>query len=294
MVMSGRRNAFIDATSVAEALATLNEQGPDVTILAGGTDLMVQYLRSDIQPGIFLHVRRPAELKGIHHGVRTEIGAATTHWRILSDPGLQKSHPALVEAASTVGGRQTQNAGTLAGNVVNASPAADLLPVLLVSDARVTLASASNVRDLTVEDFVVGRRATLRKPDELVTQLSLEPVDSMTGETYLKVGRRGAMEVAIVGLAARLTFDQDGAVAGARIAACSVGPKALRAREAEQRLLGSQLDERTLEEAGELLRRAATPIDDARATAAYRSRLLAPLLRRAVLICREQVARRES
>jgi len=293
-VISAPHKEFVDARSLAEAIATLHEHGPDVTILAGGTDLMVQYLRADIHPAIFLHVRRPDELKGIHYGPRTEIGAVTTHWQISSDPGLRRSHPALVEAASTVGGRQTQNAGTVAGNVVNASPAADLLPALLVSDATVTLITASNARDLTVEDFVVGRRATQRQPDELVTKFSLEPVDSMTGETYLKVGRRGAMEVAIVGLAARLRFDPDGVVRDARVAACSVGPKALRAREAEQRLLGSKLDEETVVEAGQLLGRAATPIDDARATAAYRSRLLAPLLRRAVLICRERAGRRKS
>ena len=291
---SGQQKDFVDARSLAEAIATLHEHGPEVTILAGGTDLMVQYLRSDIHPAIFLHVRRPHELKGIHGGPRTEIGAVTTHWEISADPGLRKSHPALAEAALTVGGRQTQNAGTVAGNVVNASPAADLLPALLVSDATVTLVSASNTRDLAIDDFVVGRRATQRKPDELVTKISLEPGNPMTGETYLKVGRRGAMEVAIVGLAARLTFDQDGAVAEARIATCSVGPKPVRAREAEQRLLGSKLDEETLVEAGQLLRDAATPIDDARATAAYRSRLLAPLLRRAVLICRERVGQRKS
>ncbi len=291
---SGRHEAFVDASSLAEALATLDEHGGEVTILAGGTDLMVQYLRADIQPSIFLHVRRPDELKGILIGPRTEIGAVTTHWQIASDPGLRRSHPALADAALTVGGRQTQNVGTLAGNVVNASPAADMLPALLVSDAIVTLKSASTARELAVEDFVIGRRATQRKPTELVTKISLKPVDARTGETYLKIGRRGAMEVAIVGLAARLTFDQNGAVTEARVAMCSVASKALRAREAEQRLLGSKLDEDTLVEACELLRRSATPIDDSRATAAYRFHLLAPLLRRAVLVCRERAGARRS
>jgi CO/xanthine dehydrogenase FAD-binding subunit len=294
MVISGQHKAFVDATSVAEAIATLDKHGPEVTILAGGTDLLVQYLRGDIQPAIFLHIRRADELKGISFGPRTEIGAVTTHWQIASDPGLRRSHPALVEAAATVGGRQTQNAGTVAGNVVNASPAADLLPALLVSDATVTLKSASTVRELAVEDFVVGRRATQRKPKELVTKLSLEPVDAWTGETYLKIGRRGAMDVAIVGLAVRLAFDQEGAVTKARVAVCSVAPKAFRAREAESRLLGSRLDENTLVEAGELLLSSAAPIDDARATASYRSRLLAPLLRRAVLLCIERAGRGKS
>ncbi|MDQ2944022.1 MAG: FAD binding domain-containing protein [Candidatus Dormibacteraeota bacterium] len=259
-----------------------------MTILAGGTDLMVQYIRGDIDPTILLHVRRLEELKGIESGTRTEIGAVTTHWQIGSDTRLRASHPALTEAAATVGGRQTQNVGTLAGNVVNASPAADLLPVLLISDAFVSLTSASGSRELPVADFVIGRRVTQRKPDELVTKLSLEPVSGRSGETYLKIGRRAAMEVAVVGLAARLTFDQSGAVSQARIAVCSVATKALRAPAAEERLLGSKLEEDAIIEAGELLRRTASPIDDSRATAAYRSRLLAPLLRRAVLECRKR------
>ncbi len=284
--------AFVDATSVAEAVATLAEHGPEVTILAGGTDLMVQYLRADIHPTILLHVRRPDELKGIRYGTRTEIGAVTTHWQIASDPGLRDTHPALAEAAATVGGRQTQNVGTVAGNVVNASPAADLLPALLVSEATVTLRNTSNMRELTVDDFVIGRRATQRKPDELMTKLSLEPVGARTGETYLKIGRRGAMEVAIVGLAARLTFDEDGTVTEARIAVCSVAPRAFRARETERRLVGTKLDDQTLVEVSELLRRSAAPIDDSRATASYRSRLLAPLLKRGVLACRERAGAR--
>ena len=221
------------------------------------------------------------------------MGAVTTHWQILSNPRLRASHPALTEAAATVGGRQTQNVGTLAGNVVNASPAADLMPVLFISDAIVSLNSASGAREFPVANFVIGRRATQRKPDELVTKLSLEPVGAGCGEVYLKIGRRGAMEVAVVGLAARLTFDQSGTVSQARIAVCSVAPTALRMPDAEQRLLGSKLDEGTITEAGELLRRAVTPIDDSRATAAYRSRLLAPLLRRAVLECRKRAAREE-
>ena len=284
------RAAFVDAGSLAEALDTLHEEGPEVTILAGGTDLMVQYIRGDIHPATFLHVRRLEELKRIVSGATTEIGAVTTHWQIASNARLRASHPALAEAAATVGGRQTQNVGTLAGNVVNASPAADLMPVLLVSDAIVSLNSASGARELPIADFVIGRRATRRKLDELVTKLSLEPVGARTGEIYLKIGRRGAMEVAIVGLAARLTFDQSGSVSQARVAVCSVAPTALRVPDAEQRLLGSKLDEGTIIEAGELLRRAATPIDDSRATAAYRSRLLAPLLRRAVLECRKRAA----
>jgi carbon-monoxide dehydrogenase medium subunit len=286
--LRGAGLAFIDARDLTEALDVLGKYGADATVLAGGTDVMVQYLRGDIRPTLLLHVRNVPELKGLSVVNPTVIGAATTHWQIVVNTGMRQAHAALAEAADTVGGRQTQNVGTIAGNVVNASPAADLLPALLIGDAKVTLASGSTTREIPLADFVVGRRSTLREPDELVVKLSLERAGVRTGETYLKVGRRGAMEVAIVGLAARVAFDEDGTVTDARIAVCSVAPTAFRVRDTERRLLGSKLDQETLREAGELLRRAAKPIDDARADAAYRTRVLAPLLERAARVCRER------
>lgn len=287
-----RPKEYVDAYELAHALATLGTQGPDVTVLAGGTDVMVQYLRGLVSPSILLNIRRLPELTGVSTDDRTLIGAVTTHRQLTVDPIVRNRHAALAEAAATVGGRQTQNMGTIAGNLVNASPAADLLPVLLVSDATVILRSATTSRELGVGEFVVGRRATLRTHDELVTKLSLEPTGPRSGETYLKIGRRGAMEVAVVGLAVRIAFALDGAVTDARIAACSVAPVAFRACEAERRLIGSKLDDETLREAGELLRHAASPIDDARATASYRRAVLVPMLRRAVFVCRKRSSTR--
>jgi carbon-monoxide dehydrogenase medium subunit len=121
-----------------------------------------------------------------------------------------------------------------------------------------------------------------------VTAISLDRPPSSTGEVYLKVGRRGAMEVAVVGLAARLSLDEERVVSDARVAVCSVAPAPFRAPEAERELVGTSLEEEAIAEAGRLLEERAQPIDDARATAAYRRRLLAPLLRRALLACRER------
>ena len=283
-----RVSIFVDAIDLEGALEALHERGSDLTVLAGGTDVMVQYLRGDVIPGGLLHIRRLPELKECNFGRRTVIGALTTHWQLMTDHNIRSHHMALAEAAATVGGRQTQNAGTIAGNLVNASPAADLLPVMLVSDGVVTLASSAGSRDLPVAEFVLGRRSTAIRPDELVTALSFEPLARSTGESYLKIGRRHAMEVAIVGLAARLAFDADGKVTDARIAMASVAPKAFRAHLAEQRLVGTRLDDESMREAAELVQQAAHPIDDARATADYRRRLLPALLREAVTICRRR------
>lgn len=279
------RHLFIDAEDLPTALEALRELGSDLTVLAGGTDVMVQYLRGDVRPAGLLHIRRLADLTGRSFGSRSWVGALTTHWQLVSDETVRRAHPALAEAAATVGGRQTQNVGTIAGNLVNGSPAADLVPVMLVSDGHVTLQSASGIRELPVADFVVGRRSTLRRPDELVTRLSFEPIGPLTAETYLKMGRRGAMEVAIVGLAARLRFGRDDVVTEARVALASVGPKAFRAGQVEARLVGTRLEDSVVREAGELLRQSAHPIDDPRATAAYRDRILPELLQKALATC---------
>jgi carbon-monoxide dehydrogenase medium subunit len=279
------RHLFIDAEDLPTALEALHELGSDLTVLAGGTDVMVQYLRGDVRPTGLLHVRRLSDLTGRSFGSRSWVGALTTHWRLVSDETVRRAHPALAEAAATVGGRQTQNVGTIAGNLVNGSPAADLVPVMLVSDGLVTLQSASGIRELPVADFVVGRRSTVRRPDELVTHLSFEPIGPLTAETYLKMGRRGAMEVAIVGIAARLRFGRDEVVTEARVALASVGPKAFRAGQVEARLVGTRLEDSVVREAGELLRQSAHPIDDPRATAAYRDRILPGLLQKALATC---------
>ena len=273
---------FVDARTLDEALATLDERGEDATVLAGGTDVVVQLLQGSIRPRSLVYIRRLAELRGLSSGERTEIGALTTHWELRQNEAVCTDHPSLAEAAATVGGRQTQNVGTVAGNVVNASPAADLLPALLVADAQVRTVSSAGSRSLSLEDFLLDRKQTALLPTELVTSISLERPGPRTGDTYLKVGRRGAMEVALAGLAVRVGLDEGGTVVDARVAVCSVGPKAFRVREAESALVGSTAGGPAIEEAARALQTAAHPIDDVRGTAGYRRKVLAGLLERAV------------
>ena len=284
-----RPHVFVDAFQLGEALVHLKQHGDDFTVLAGGTDVMVQYLRGDIRPTALLHVRRLAELRARVLGSRTELGPLTTHWQLRTDPQIRRRHPALAEAAATVGGRQTQNVGTLGGNVVNASPAADLTPVLLISDATVELASVAGRRRLAIDDFVLGRRQTARRPDELVVSIGLEPLPPSSAETYVKLGRRHAMEVSIAGTAVRLTLDTDSIVKDVRIALGSVAPKPFRCQEAENHLRGSRLDASVIGEAAQLIMRSAEPIDDARATAGYRKQVLPALFVKALETSRRRI-----
>lgn len=278
---------FRTVHTVDEAVDVLADEGDDARILAGGTDVMIQHLRGEIRPDLLLHVARVAALDGVAYRGRLRLGSLTTHSRIATDDAIRRDAPALAQAAATVGGWQTQAVGTIGGNVCNASPAADTVPPLLVADATVTLASHRGARSLPIADFIVGRRVVDRRPDELLTDLELEPLPPHSAEIYLKVSPRRAMEVALVGLAVRLTLGADGAgVADARIAACAVGPRPFRAYAAEAVLRGSWLEAERIAEAGALLTDQASPIDDARASARYRRRVLAPLLARALDRCR--------
>jgi len=282
---------FRRARTLEEALDLLSELGDDARILAGGTDVMVQYLHGEIAPGALVHIERIEQLATASLNGRTTLGPLVTHRALATDEALGSAHPALAASARTVGGWQTQVVGTIGGNICNASPAADTVPALLVADAHVTLASRRGERRVPLTDFLLGRRKTVLDPDELLTVIDLDPLPTGAGEVYLKLGRRGAMEVALVGMSVRLGFEGNGTVNSARVALCSVAPTPRRVPDAEAALIGSRPDADALDAAGEALRAAADPIDDARASAAYRRRTLRGLLERAATQCRVAATR---
>jgi carbon-monoxide dehydrogenase medium subunit len=273
--------------SLDDALEVLSEQGERCQVLAGGTDVMIQLARGEITPQLLLHVERVTALQAIETNGTTRIGALVTH-RELATGVLGTGFRAVAESAATVGGLQTQVVGTVGGNVCNASPAADTLPALLVHDAQVTLRSHAGSRTIALQDFVVGRRATTRTPDELLTAITLTTPGPRSGDVYLKVGRRSAMEVAIVGLAMRLALDPAGTVTDARVALASVGPRPVRSADAEAALVGSAADAESVRAAAQALLRDVDPVDDVRATADYRRRVIPGLLGRAVEICAQR------
>jgi aerobic carbon-monoxide dehydrogenase medium subunit len=281
---------FTRATSEEHAVAWLATRGDATCVLAGGTDVMMQYARGELTPDCFLHIGGieplAAAAPGKANGASSRFGTLVTHRFLARDPLVRRRHPALAEAAATVGGWQTQAVGTLGGNLCNASPAADTAPPLLAADAVVELTSASGTRRLPLRDFFTGRRTVDRRPDELLTAIEAVPAGQGAGEVYLKVGRRGAMVVAVAGLAMRLTFDGQHRVRDARLALCSVAPTPARAPETERILMQGGATAEAVREAAVALQREIAPIDDARATAAYRRLILRGLLERAVACCR--------
>lgn len=284
--MSQKPERFISVSSEEEALAKLDAHGEDLQILAGGTDLMVQLQQSGQQAQGLLHIENVPGLQNIACNGETSIGALCTHRQIV-ESALLDNYRSLRQAAAQVGGWQTQMVGTIGGNICNASPAADTLPALLVHDARVTLAShARGLRVVELKNFLLGRRQTDRQQDELVSGITLSQPPQRSRDIYIKVGRRSAMEIAIVGLAACVTLDGNGRlVEDVRLATCSVGPVPQRLHEIEHFMQGQEITENLLDEAGDMLLKHIEPIDDVRASQKYRLMVAPRILRQAITRC---------
>jgi len=259
--------------TVADALRLLAAEPTVWTPLAGGTDLMVLFEAGRLPPGRFLSLWHLHELRGITVSAdAVRIGALTTYADIRDHAVIAAELPLLATAARETGALAIQNRGTLGGNIANASPAADSPPGLIAYDAEVTLASASGERTVRYRDFHLGYKQTVRRPDELITAVTVRrhPREAGWVHHFHKVGTRKSQAIskACFAGAARLG---DGFVHEARIGLGSVGPTVLAARHAEAVLAGARLDDAALgARVAEALAADVAPIDDIRSTARYR------------------------
>jgi CO/xanthine dehydrogenase FAD-binding subunit len=247
--------------SLEEALRLKAEQ-PDAVPIAGGTDVMVAVNFDRLRPPAFLVLDGVPELRGwSEEDGRLRLGAGLTYAEAMQEP-LASLVPALAEASRTVGSPQIRNRGTIGGNLGTASPAGDALPPLLVAEAEVVVASVRGERALPLHEFVVGPKRNVLEPDELIVAVTLEPGGA---QTFMKVGPRNAMVIAVVSLALRV----DGEL---RAAFGSAGPVPT--------LVRADLDR--VDDFPTVVAEAAAPIDDVRGTAAYRRHALRVLTKRAL------------
>jgi carbon-monoxide dehydrogenase medium subunit len=278
----------VTARSLDEALALI--ASGNAQVIAGGTDLLVERKMGSAGPALLVDVSRVPELKGIRWtDAGLEIGAATTHTEIARCPLVASSCPVLAEAARAIGAIQTRNLGTIGGNLVTCVPSMDSGPALLALDASVRLASRGRRRRIPLASFFLGPRKTALMPGELLASIIVPSETVATPTCFLKFGLRKGQALALVNVAAGFSIDPvQGTVRAPRIALGAVAPTVMRAPSAEAYLAGRPW---TLDAAAEAARIAATearPIDDFRASAAYRRKLIAVLTRRAL----EEVWRR--
>jgi len=264
--------------SLSEALALLVREPGIWQPFAGGTDLMVLLEAGKLPHKRFLSVAKLDDLRGIEVTADFVIlGALTTYTEIQSHPVLQAEYPLLCTAARETGSIATQNRGTLGGNIVNASPAADSPPALLVYDGEIELVSVRDARWLPYHRFHTGYKKMQIASDELLRAIRLPRRAKPWRQYYRKVGTRKAQAISKVCFAGAAFMD-GGTIRDVRIALGSVAPIVLRAAKTENALRGSQVTPMVITAAKETLAREIAPIDDIRSTARYRLRVAQNLL----------------
>jgi CO/xanthine dehydrogenase FAD-binding subunit len=255
----------------------------DATILAGGTDLLVEINFGRQRPTHIVAIDRVDELKDVSRNGHVRMGALVTYTKMLeTDVGS----PALQESARTIGSPQIRNAATIGGNLGTCSPAGDMLPVLAALDATVVLRSKKGERRVAFGDFMTGPKKSVRRADELIVAAEWE--DAGAAQTYMFAATRNAMAISIAGLA--LVVDRSKRRVGVGLGSC--GPTIIRGTEAERFAAGlfeeagwdrpHRPSDSAAKEFGRLAAVAARPIDDVRGTAAYRRHVLAVMGARAL------------
>jgi len=274
---------YLNVTSLAQALETLNEYGERARIIAGGTDLLIEIERG-IRTGIdtLIDITRVSGMDEIRlHGSDIRIGALVTHNQIVASRLIVERALPLAQACWEVGAPQIRNRATLAGNLITASPANDTITPLMALGASVTLASVNGERSVPLHEFYTGLRRNVLRPNELMTAVTVPAMNSDERGIFLKLGLRRAQAIAVVNAAVIVRMAGD-VVQSARIALGSVAPTIIRTSTAEAYLVGKGLTTDVIAEAARLAAATPSPIDDVRGTAEYRTEMVRVLVRRAL------------
>ncbi len=285
--MGGRLSQldYLAPASAEDAAKALAAGGDTARPLSGGTDLLVQLRAGRLKPGLIVDLKKiPGAI-----GIREEaggfvIGAATSGAALGEHAPLVRAWPGVVEATNLIGSTQIQGRASMAGNICNASPAADSVPALVAARATCVVVGPTGRRTVPVEEIPVGPGRTSLAPGEFVLEIRLPPRGFHAADAYLRSIPRTEMDIAVVGVAVNLTLGVDGVITDARIALGAVGPTVIVAREAAAVLVGTRAEDDVLARLDEAARAVCRPISDKRGTAEFRTKITGVLARRVATI----------
>ncbi|MEO1193877.1 MAG: xanthine dehydrogenase family protein subunit M [Pseudomonadota bacterium] len=272
-----------------QAVALLSAESGLARVLAGGTDLLVQLRSERIEPDLIVDIKRIDGMRSItaeRGGFR--IGAAVAGAELGEHEELVALWPGVVEAANLIGSTQIQGRATMAGNLCNASPAADAVPALIAAGATAAIVGPNGRREVPVEAVSTGPGKTVLEKGELVESLYLPARPARSGDCYLRFIPRTEMDIAVVGAAVALTLDEAGRISDARVGLGAVAPRPLLVEAAAEAIIGTTLDEAALEALAAACSAACNPIDDKRGTIEYRTSVAGVLGKRAAVIACER------
>ena len=287
---------YVRPASLSEALTALRDFPGRSYALAGGTDLLISLRNRRLEaPLRLVDVSRLPELCQIREENGTVVlGGCVTHSRLVNSPVVQQYLPVLAEAAAAIGSEQIRNRGTLGGNLCNASPCADTAPALLVLNAEVEIASTEGGRRLSLADFLQAPYRTALQPGELLVSVHCEKLPEDAGCAFLKLGRRSAMSIARINVAAVLGFGDYGEIADARLAAGSIMPRTARLHSAEKTMMGETPSDELFRAVGDFVAKEMIATAGRRWSTPYKKKVVPVLVQRVLskaLISREREER---
>ncbi len=280
-------------STVEEAVSILASASGAAKVLSGGTDLLVQLRSGRAKPGLIVDIKKIPGISGIREEAGAfVIGAATPGAEIGECEALRKAWPGVVEATNLIGSTQVQGRASLAGNLCNASPAADSVPALIAARATCVVAGANGRREVPVESIVTGPGRTSLRAGEFITEFHLPKRPPRSADAYLRFIPRTEMDIAVVGAGVSVTLDAGGVCTDARVVLGAVAPTAILVPEAAAALIQHKLDDTVFAALEQAVQRACKPIDDKRGTIEYRTKVAGVMARRAAIIAFERAGKR--
>ncbi|MGQ4833016.1 MAG: FAD binding domain-containing protein [Candidatus Asgardarchaeia archaeon] len=275
---------FLTPTTEDELYDILDTYKEKAKVLAGGSDLLLLMRKGVIKPEVIVNIMEIQSLKFIEENEKeVRIGATCTYSEIIENEIIKTNFPELVEAIKKIASTPIRNRATMAGNLANASPAADSAPILIVLGAKLKLKSKEGEREVPVEDFFLGVRKTVLKPNEIIREIIIPKKAKNFEATFYKLGKRNALVLAVVSTAVSIKLSENGTIEDARIALGSVAPVPLRAKKAEEVIKGKVPTLELIEECAKVAMNESKPISDVRASAEYRKEMVFVLTRRVLI-----------
>ena len=281
---------YLAAKTIDEAVDAHAKANGSARFLAGGTDLLVQIKSGIRKPNLVIDIKKIVELNSIKEISENEfvVGASVSGANLNRNPKFAKLWPGVLEAFRLIGSEQIQGRASLGGNLCNGSPAGDSVPALIAAGCKAVIAGPGERKEIPIENFHLGPGKTILENGQMLVALKFPKRNNNSADAYLRMTPRTEMDIAVVGCGVNISIE-NGVCTNARVSLGAVAPKPLLINKASDILVGSSLDEETLEKVSKICRDSCNPIDDKRGTIDYRTKVAGVLFKRATLLAADRI-----